>query len=311
MICIVITIAPMYHFDEKHAGLDAGIAVSGNGCGSFLMPLIMESLITEYGWRGSLLIFSGFVLNIAVCGALLFKRPIKSQKNRENSKNLSLANLKVFKNISLALFLISQLVFSCGLSTGYVHIAALVEKLTGVERVQSAIVISTVGILNFLGRITHGAVAGLQSVNVFHQYGVSCLINAVTLVLLPNIPFYPVSVLLAAIYGFFIAPYGVLIQLLIPKMVGLDNLKIVYSMFTLFSGIGWIIGAPIAGRLYNITGNYATSMYFGAATMIGCVILYSKAWAEGSLACQKQVYETAHHYVVEQENCLRDEKLEV
>ncbi|XP_064623669.1 monocarboxylate transporter 9-like [Lineus longissimus] len=293
MICMIMATVPMYFFDEKHVGLAIGLALSGNGCGSFVMPLIIEMLIEAYGWRGSLLICSGIVLNCCVCGALL-RKPERGIVCKDNAKpKKPLVDVTVLKSVSVVLFLLSQLIFSFGLSTVYVHAAALVEKMTGVTRTKSAGIISTVGVMNFVGRITHGAIAGFKSVNIFTQYGVCCLINAASLFLLPNIPFYPVSVVITAAFGFCIAPYGSLMQLIVQKMAGMDNLKIVYGLFVFMSGVGWMAGAPIAGLLYDATGDYGTSMYFGGSAMIGCVAFFLKTWIDGT--CRKAGTTHAHH----------------
>ncbi|XP_021932288.1 monocarboxylate transporter 12 isoform X3 [Zootermopsis nevadensis] len=59
---------------EKYRSLATGIAVCGSGLGTFLFAPISEYLITEYGWRGALLIIAAVVLNCIILGALF--RPI-------------------------------------------------------------------------------------------------------------------------------------------------------------------------------------------------------------------------------------------
>lgn len=59
-----------------------GLAVSGAGTGTMMAPLV-SYLSEKYGWRTTLKILSGIVLNIALFGALF--RPIK-QSSKDNSK---------------------------------------------------------------------------------------------------------------------------------------------------------------------------------------------------------------------------------
>lgn len=52
----------------------SGIAVAGSGLGTFIFAPLIDYFIKEYGWRGTLLILSGIVLNCAIFGALF--RPL-------------------------------------------------------------------------------------------------------------------------------------------------------------------------------------------------------------------------------------------
>ena len=59
---------------EKHRGLATGLAVTGSGLGSSIMPPFVEYLIEFYGIKGTLLLLAGISLNIIVAGAL-FRPP--------------------------------------------------------------------------------------------------------------------------------------------------------------------------------------------------------------------------------------------
>ncbi|CAJ1066733.1 monocarboxylate transporter 12-B-like [Xyrichtys novacula] len=61
------------YFNERKA-LAYGIALSGNGIGTFVLAPAVQLLIERYSWRGALLVLGGFVSNICVCGALM--RPL-------------------------------------------------------------------------------------------------------------------------------------------------------------------------------------------------------------------------------------------
>lgn len=59
---------------EKYRSLATGIAVCGSGLGTFIFAPLTEYLVTEYGWRGALLIIAAIVLNCMILGALF--RPV-------------------------------------------------------------------------------------------------------------------------------------------------------------------------------------------------------------------------------------------
>uniref|UniRef100_UPI0037E8A11B monocarboxylate transporter 12-B-like n=1 Tax=Semicossyphus pulcher TaxID=241346 RepID=UPI0037E8A11B len=75
------------YFSERKA-LAYGIALSGNGIGTFVLAPAVQLLIEYYSWRGALLVLGGFVSNLCVCGALM--RPlIPRGGKRKCEKNLS------------------------------------------------------------------------------------------------------------------------------------------------------------------------------------------------------------------------------
>jgi MFS family permease len=65
---------------EKYRSLATGIAVCGSGLGTFVFAPLTEYLITEFGWRGAILIIAAIVLNCTILGALF--RPVPD--NRES-----------------------------------------------------------------------------------------------------------------------------------------------------------------------------------------------------------------------------------
>ncbi|GFO46897.1 monocarboxylate transporter [Plakobranchus ocellatus] len=67
-----IAIIPLYF--HKRRSLAVGLAVSGVGVGTFCYPPFLTWLEEHYTWRGAMIVLSGFILNMAVCGFLL--RPV-------------------------------------------------------------------------------------------------------------------------------------------------------------------------------------------------------------------------------------------
>lgn len=59
-----------YYFNKKRS-LATGLAACGSGIGTFILAPLTTFLLKEYTWRGTLLIMSGFFLNIVVFGALM------------------------------------------------------------------------------------------------------------------------------------------------------------------------------------------------------------------------------------------------
>ncbi|GAB1601914.1 monocarboxylate transporter 9-like [Argonauta hians] len=73
MAFITSNICLSLYFEKKRA-LATGLASSGAGLGTFAYPYISEMLLSMYGWKGTVLILGGFVLNCLVFGSVF--RPL-------------------------------------------------------------------------------------------------------------------------------------------------------------------------------------------------------------------------------------------
>ena len=71
------TIAVCFYF-EKRRSLATGIAICGTGIGVFIFAPLTNSLLSDYSWKGTLLIEAGILLNCIVCGIVF--RPLNIPK---------------------------------------------------------------------------------------------------------------------------------------------------------------------------------------------------------------------------------------
>ena len=81
------------YFNKKR-GIAQGIVSSGAGAGVFLIAPLKQYTLSEYGWRGTVLIFAGIVLNFCVCACLM--RPFQSD-NAESDSNCEKTSIRVFE----------------------------------------------------------------------------------------------------------------------------------------------------------------------------------------------------------------------
>ena len=65
---------------EKHRSLASGVVTSGSGLGQTVFQMLCHVLIQHYGWKGSLFILAGLMLQCLVCATLLFPLPPKASK---------------------------------------------------------------------------------------------------------------------------------------------------------------------------------------------------------------------------------------
>ena len=70
-VTAVVSIA--YWFDKKRA-FATGLGACGTGIGTFVYAPMTQFFIEKYGWRGTVLLLAGTLLNICICGAVMRDR---------------------------------------------------------------------------------------------------------------------------------------------------------------------------------------------------------------------------------------------
>lgn len=87
-ITAVVSIA--FWFDKKR-NLAVGLGACGTGIGTFVYAPFTTMLIFEYGWRWTVILLAGTLLNMCVCGALM-RDPDWIIEQNKNSKMTSKAS---------------------------------------------------------------------------------------------------------------------------------------------------------------------------------------------------------------------------
>lgn len=60
----------MSQYFDKHRALANGICVSGTAAGSFVFPLLIEFLVRDFGFHGTILLLGGCMLHVCVSATL-------------------------------------------------------------------------------------------------------------------------------------------------------------------------------------------------------------------------------------------------
>ena len=92
--CLIPSFLIVQQYFKKRMGIAMGIALAGGGIGMFVMALLMQQLLSSYGWRGSLLILGAINANLCVAGALM--RPVSHvyKARRFRQKSLGYIDIK-------------------------------------------------------------------------------------------------------------------------------------------------------------------------------------------------------------------------
>ncbi|XP_075973916.1 monocarboxylate transporter 14-like [Anticarsia gemmatalis] len=96
----VTAVVSIAYWFEKRRNLAVGLGSCGVGFGTFIYSPLTTYLLDEFGWRGSLILLAGTVLNVCVCGAVMRdpewlileqKKQRKLNKSKRASSSMSIS----------------------------------------------------------------------------------------------------------------------------------------------------------------------------------------------------------------------------
>lgn len=70
LVYVTAVVSIAYWFEKKR-NLAVGLGACGTGVGTFVYAPMTQYFIEEYGWRGTILLLSGTLLNLCVCGCVM------------------------------------------------------------------------------------------------------------------------------------------------------------------------------------------------------------------------------------------------
>ena len=239
-----------------------GIAVSGCGVGTFIYSPLIRYLESVCGWQGMLLIIGGLNLNLCVCGALF--RPLNLEKLCDDNKNeivdkkvkklrerTSIFNVEVFKNWRYICLGINNFLLCFGLSVVYGHMSAYASSC-GLDKYKSASLVSIIGLSNFIGRLLLGFVGLYRGFSSECLYTICFLLSGIAVELKTFASDYAALMVLAILFGFCSASFGVFLPQIIIDYLGVKLLSSGYGYMLVFEAIGTLLGSPVAGKIFMI-----------------------------------------------------------
>ena len=194
------------YFDKRRA-IAAAIAVFGYSLGSLISGPVVQLLLDQFAWRGTVIIIGGIFLHAILFGSLF--RPLcggaqsrKSNKHQEAavSKDPTLKNketksprcnvwitgfvCKSFSSLGFPLladppfllYILSVFCLQVGLTVFFQHTPSRAVH-HGIERHLVALLPTIIGAVTGISRLLFGFVANIRGVNRLLQYSVSALIS--------------------------------------------------------------------------------------------------------------------------------------
>ena len=300
----------MGQYFKKKRAIANGIALSGVGTGTLVLPPIFQLLLDTYGLSGALLIMAGISLNVCVSGALL--RPISSfssmkgnrskkillQQSDKRATTYTLIEWSLVKKYSFLSYGISMLIFAAGFPAYFVTVPAFAEQV-GLPKLQAAYLLSLAGMADITGRISIGFLADFHFISTHLLMTILILLGSIFALLTSFMTNFVSLGFFNFAFTITTAPIVALNPVLLAEDLGAHRLHSALGITSLFIGAGSLLGFPVAGNYSSIknfvnckvfkcrnlrcscvligalrdaTGDWKSSFYFSSATMLLCAL---------------------------------------
>jgi len=252
-------------------GLAIGIAMSGVGIGTALVPLLVQSLINSFGWRAAYLGLGAlvFLLAVPIASAVIQDEPerhVSARNESDLSQGLSIRaaiGSRIFWLLALGIFLASL-----ALNGSLVHVVPMLTE-RGWTPDRAAMALTAAGLSGMIGRILVGFIID----RIFAPYvgGVFFLMAAAGIFLLIE----DKAVILGVVFVGLAAGAEIdMMGFLTSRYFGLSALGKIYgllfALFTVAAGLGpYLIGLSFTStKAYGL--GYGTAA--GLMVLAGLII---------------------------------------
>jgi len=247
------SIASVQPWFSKRRGLASGIASSGVGAGTLILPLLVSYLLTSVDWRIALQMMAGGVLVIGLSAGFLLKRA-PSLPGHQSGQLAGLTLADALKTSSFRWLYMGTLLGAPVMFIPFAHISAAARD-AGVADAQAVGLVGLIGIGSLVGRFAIGWLADRLG-RVKTLMLMQCLMGMSYLIWAGAQEAW-VFALFALWFGL---SYGSIVSLLPAICMDLFGGRAVSAVIgTLYTGaaLGNLLGPVLAGQVFDMTQSYA------------------------------------------------------
>ncbi|XP_040890834.1 monocarboxylate transporter 2-like isoform X2 [Toxotes jaculatrix] len=267
-----------------------GLAMAGSPVFLCFLAPLNQYLLATFGWRGSLLILGGLMLNCCVAGALMRpviqpckpssgtpQKMVEEQPNKpninlkqsciKNSKNF--LDLSFFKHRGFVIYLIGNMMFIFGAYAPIVFLPAYAIN-QGIEEYSAAYLLSIMGFVDMFVRPGTGLVASSRWIRPRIQYFFSfaMVFNGTCHLVCPLLNSHALLVAYAVLFGIGFGMVFALIFECLMDLMGNQRFPSAVGLVTIIECFPMLLGPPAADLPHHVI------CYLGDVLTVSLHILY-------------------------------------
>lgn len=263
----------------RQRGRALGFAAMGTSVAGFFMPVFVQSLIGDYGWRLTFLIMGGLIILVTVPPVLLWIRDKPADKGLLPDGDTQAPAQQETAGVSLygstKQILTEPAFWYIGLSTGILFsvYGAMTSNLApyaiglGIGKMEAASLLSIIAVCAFIGKLVFGYTADIISLKT--ALWITQAMVAVGFLIFSTASTFEVIQLATAVAGLAAGGLMPVWGALLGNVFGTVDYGRVMGLMRLLILPIITIGHPTAGYIFDVTGSYT----FVFQLFAGCLVL--------------------------------------
>ncbi|MDG2002658.1 MAG: MFS transporter [Novosphingobium sp.] len=261
-------------------GLAIGVTVAGTAISQSLVPIIGNSLIAEFGWRGAF-VWLGLgwgLITFLLCYLFLYDvhdrekerlrksgEAVEGQSVRVDLPGLTIAQAwrnSALWRVALSTFIVMLLTIGLG-----IHLFPILTE-SGVSRTNAAWLTGMMGVAGIVGKLVTGSLLDKYRPNWIG--GLTMGVTALAFFLLiDGIMSMPTIILAMLVNGYAAGTKTQICSFLAVGYGGMKNYGKIYGVIAASMAAASASGPLVAGWIYDNAGNYEPFLWAG---VVGCTI---------------------------------------
>ncbi len=262
---------------RERLGFALGVATTGIGAGTLLLPLLVNVSVNHWGWRATFRMLALMMWAVMVPLALLVKRPPAPAVERraavsrkERHRGALRRHLKTARFWLLFFAFVLVVIAMYGVMLHQVPYAEDVD----IERWWATLSVTVVGLVSLAGRLFFGWLSD-RTADRKRTLIPAFLLLLLSLVVLAFTRNAATLMVFAALYGLGYSGYGPVIPALTAELFGVEDMGAVFGAITTGGALGGAAGPWLAGAIHDWTGSYTWAWVMAmicVAASIACIM---------------------------------------
>ena len=275
----ILTLSTIARWFTAKRSLMSGIVKAGAGAGTFVVPILVTTLLSVWNWRIACLVVGATSTLILIFLAQFLTRnppstpaPSRGDSTPAPQTEFGLTLKLATKTRNFWILCFGQfLIFSC-LMVVMIHVAPHARDL-GFGTTQAAKVLSTIGAASILGRIILGGAADRLGGKRTLIIAYSLLSASLIWLIFIRDPW--ILFLFAPVYGFTHGAFFTLISPTIAEFFGTRSHGVIFAIVLFPGTIGGALSPLIAGHVFDTLGSYQpVFICLAGLAVAGLVLVY-------------------------------------
>jgi MFS family permease len=264
----------------RRRGFASGLAVSGIGVGTLLMPLLASLLIQMLGWRGAYLALGGLAAAVGAGLAMLIENDPHDRGlwpdgdlGQSGAQPVRQEGISVRDAVRSRRFLglyVSCLICSFGVFVPFVHLVPYARD-HGVAPSSAVLLLGVIGVGSTAGRFILGSLAD----RIGREFSLLLMFTGMALALATWVISAGIWSLaaFAFVYGVFYGGWVAVLPAVVMDYFGGRNVSSIIGVLYTSVAFGTLIGPSAAGFAFDLTHSYALPIMVSAGTNIVAAVI--------------------------------------